>query len=290
MTTLLTPKRTPTRADAARGVSARRLAQRTRLVDRALRQALPSPARVPRVIAEAMAYCVFPGGKRYRPLLCLGGCEAVGAPPRRALWPAAAIELIHTYSLVHDDLPAMDNADERRGQPSCHRKYGEANAILTGDALLTLAFELLGRDATPNAIEILHLLGRAGGTEGLIGGQVLDLQAISRPGSAGEQAWTDIARRKTAALIAASVVAGGLAGGASAGQLKALTRYGEHVGLAFQLMDDAHDRDGLAAVLGVEQARAQADRLVRRALERVEPFGRRGALLRALAEQLVVGR
>ena len=128
---------------------------------------------------EAMLYCVFPGGKRFRPLLCLGAAEAVGATARQALPVATAMELIHTYSLVHDDLPAMDNADERRGRPACHRKFGEGNAILIGDALLTLAFELLGRNGTRNGLEIVRVIGQASGTTGLIGGQVMDLQAIS---------------------------------------------------------------------------------------------------------------
>jgi geranylgeranyl diphosphate synthase type II len=236
---------------------------------------------------EAMRYCVYPGGKRYRPLLSFGACEAAGAPARRALPVACAVELIHTYSLVHDDLPAMDNADERRGQPSCHRKFGEANAILVGDALLTLAFELLGRNGTPNSLAIIRTIGQASGTYGLVGGQVLDLQAISQPRTSGERTLTDIAERKTAALITASVVAGGLAGGASATQLKLLQRYGRDVGLAFQLIDDVHDHEGLAQVLGAEEAKAQAQRLIRRAVNQLEAFGRRAQLLRQLATQLV---
>ncbi len=285
--TLLAATRTRTTARPSdQGVS-RHLAALTRLVDRAISQALPGPGQAPPVLAEAMRYCIFPGGKRYRPLLCLGACEAVGGTVRPALPAAAAMELVHTYSLVHDDLPAMDNADKRRGRPSCHRKYGEANAVLVGDALLTLAFELLARDGLPNATGIIRTLGRQSGTAGLIGGQVLDLQAISRPTSATETVWTEIARRKTAALITASVVAGGLAGRGRPTQVRRLEQYGRDVGLAFQLMDDVHDRDGLAGAMGIEAARADAARLVTRAVEALQPFGRRARTLRALAEQLV---
>ena len=233
-----------------------------------------------------MRYAIFSGGKRFRPLLCVAACEAVGAPAMRALPAACALELIHTYSLVHDDLPAMDNADLRRGQPTCHRKFGEGNAILVGDALLTLAFELLSGDGLPNALPIVRVIGQAAGTVGLIGGQVLDLQAISHSRSGSEAAWRDIAQRKTAALITASVVAGGLAGRASRTTLKRLERYGRRIGLAFQLLDDVHDQEGLAQALGEEAARAEARRLIADALESVRPFGARAATLQALASWL----
>ena len=259
------------------------LEQLTRLVEQELSRALPKSTQVPQVIHEAIRYCVWSGGKRFRPLLCLGGCEAVGASPRQALSVACALELLHTYSLVHDDLPAMDNADQRRGQPTCHRKFGEGNAILVGDALLTLAFEWLSRNGTPNSLAIIQTIGRACGTVGLIGGQVLDLQAISQPRTTTEQTLREIAKRKTATLIAASVVAGGLAGGGNVKQLKSLQRYGEHVGLAFQLIDDVHDRDGLAQTIGPEAASAEAQRLLHRAAEALDPFGKRAETLRQLA-------
>ncbi|MBI3321127.1 MAG: polyprenyl synthetase family protein [Candidatus Omnitrophica bacterium] len=264
----------------------RRLERLRALVNQALARTLPQVARVPRVIHEAMRYCVFSGGKRFRPLLCLGGCEAVGAPARRALSVACAVELLHTYSLVHDDLPAMDNADQRRGQPTCHRKFGEGNAILVGDGLLTLSFALLSRNGLPNVLPIIRTLGESCGTAGLIGGQVLDLQVISQPRTATEQALRDIAQRKTAALITASIVAGGLAGNAQAQQLAWLRRYGQAIGLAFQLIDDVHDDEGLARVMGADQARAEARRLIGRALNAVRPCGARAATLRHLAEWL----
>jgi geranylgeranyl diphosphate synthase type II len=258
----------------------------TRQVNEMLERLLPKTASSPQVMAEAMRYCVLSGGKRFRPLLVLGACEAVGASLRQALPVACAVELIHTYSLVHDDLPAMDNADQRRGQPSCHRKFGEGNAILVGDALLTLAFETLSRNGTPNALAIIRTLGEASGTNGLIGGQVMDLQAISQPRMATERVLEDIARLKTASLIAASVVAGALAGGGSSEQVKRLQRYGQTVGLAFQLIDDMHDRDGLAQVIGMETARTASTKMIARATETLEPFKARAGVLRQLTEWL----
>lgn len=255
-------------------------------VDAALAKALPSAGQAPPVLTEAMRYCLFPGGKRYRPLLALAACEAVGATARQALPVAVAVELIHTYSLVHDDLPAMDNADERRGQPSCHRKYGEANAILIGDALLTLAFEALGHDGLPNALAIVRTLAQASGTAGLVGGQVLDLQAISQPRTATEQTLIAISARKTGALIAASIAAGALAGKGTPDRVRQLHTFGRDLGLAFQLVDDVHDRDGFARALGPEVTRAQATELLRKAAARLTPFGPRANALRELVRWL----
>ncbi len=263
-----------------------RLEPLTRLIEQSLERVLPGGADIPPVIREGMRYCVLSGGKRFRPLLCLGAAETVGATARKAITAACAVELIHTYSLVHDDLPAMDNADERRGQPTCHRKFGEGNAILIGDALLTLAFELLGRNGTSNALVILRTLGEACGSQGLIGGQVLDLQIISQPRAATERSLRAIAERKTAALIMASVVAGGLAGGGSAEQVNRLRRFGRDLGVAFQLIDDVHDAEGLATAMGAEVARAEAQRLVRQALKQLEPFGKKAQTLQQLAAWL----
>ena len=258
----------------------------TALVERELEHILPKATVVPHVIHEAMRYCVLSGGKRFRPLLCLGACEAVGTPARQALSVACAVEFAHTYSLVHDDLPAMDNADQRRGQPTCHRKFGEGNAILVGDALLTLAFELLSRNGMPNSLAMIRTLGQACGTVGLIGGQVLDLQAISQPRLATERILREIAHRKTAALITASVIVGALAGRATTMQLQGLQRYGQRIGLAFQLIDDVHDREGLAIVMGPEAALAEAHRLITHGLDALKPFGKRAEILRQLAHVL----
>ena len=233
-----------------------------------------------------MRYCVLSAGKRFRPLLCIGGCEAAGGTGKRALPVACAVELVHAYSLVHDDLPAMDNADQRRGRPSCHRRFGEANAILVGDALLTRAFELLGDPALANAVPILRELGRSAGATGLVGGQVLDLEFGVRGSGFAIRRLEEIARKKTAALITASVVSGGLAAGAQASPLRSLRRYGAAIGLAFQMIDDVHDRDGLARSIPPERVRQRALRLIDAAKRAVRPFGIRAATLLELADWL----
>jgi geranylgeranyl pyrophosphate synthase len=189
--------------------------------------------------------------------------------------------------LIHDDLPAMDNADERRGQPSCHRRFGEANAMLAGDALLTLAFQLLSRNGTHKALAILQVVGQASGTEGLIGGQVLDLLALRQVKGPSSRALRAIAQRKTAALIRASVVSGAIAGQATAGQLNRLSRFGGDVGLAFQLIDDIHDQEGLCLAMGREAARREAHQLIDRAINTLNPFGGRAQVLWHLATRLV---
>ncbi len=278
-----------------------------RQIDQRLTQVLEPFDGAPGVLQEAMRYCVFSGGKRFRPLLCLGGCLAVGGDVRKALPVACAIELIHTYSLVHDDLPAMDNADERRGRPSCHRRFGESLAILTGDALLTKAFELLSSERIPHALAILRTIAQASGTTGLIGGQVLDLSVSPFARSpvrpfAGKRinpptrqpanppttpsSLEDIATRKTAALMTASVVAGGLVGHASASALARLKRYGASVGLAFQLKDDLHDQDGLVRAVGDEAVSRKATRLIEDATRTLDPLGKPAWILRELAEWL----
>lgn len=287
MTTLTKPG--PTRAQT----KSARLERLTQTVDRWLERRLPPATREPRVVHEGMRYAVCSGGKRFRPLLVLGACEAVGRAASAALPVAGAIELLHTYSLVHDDLPAMDNAELRRGQPSCHRRFGEGNAILIGDALLTLAFEWLGGSGFPNALAIIQTIGRACGTEGLIGGQVMDLEQheqqpqsiVHSPQSIVER-YTAIAKRKTGALITASVVAGGLAGGAGPQPLARLRRYGQGIGLAFQLIDDLHDDEALARAMGREAAAAEARRLIAKALTTLAPFGNRARTLQELAAWL----
>ena len=273
-----------TRLSELQPAGRRRIERWTRLVEEALERALPNISHSPQVLHEAMRYSVFSGGKRFRPLLCLGACEAAGTPARQALSAACAIELIHTYSLVHDDLPAMDDADERRGRASCHRRFGEANAILAGDALLTLAFELLSRNGAVHSLEMIRTVGRACGTAGLIGGQVLDLSVGRLREPQFPRRLEEIARRKTASLITASVIAGALAGGATIRQLQWLRRYGQRIGLAFQLIDDVHDQEGLAQAMGMGAARAHARRLIVQARDALAPFGTRAQTLRQLAD------
>ena len=227
------------------------LAARRQRVDAALDERLPPPGTRPAVLHEAMRYSVMAGGKRLRPILCMAACEAVGGRPEAALLPGLAIEILHTYTLIHDDLPCMDDDELRRGRPTCHVKFGEANALLAGDALLTLAFEWVA-DSTPagpyTAADLARELAIGAGSQGVIGGQVEDLAAEGRPADAALLDY--IHRHKTAALIRAAVRMGGMCGGAGAGPLDALTRYGEASGLAFQVADDLLNATSTSAQLG----------------------------------------
>jgi geranylgeranyl diphosphate synthase type II len=268
------------------------LLERTPLVDEALEHALPAAADAPAKLHAAMRHLVFPGGKRLRPVLCLAAAEAVGAAPERALPVAAAVELVHTYSLVHDDLPCMDDDALRRGRPTVHVAYGEASAVLAGDALLALAFELLATAPAAEAVlqtqrlAALAELARAAGSRELVGGQSDDLSLGS--GRADAELIESIHRRKTAALIAAAIVGGALLGGASEHELAALRRFGLALGVAFQIADDLLDADeqedsSLVTLLGLDAARARAEELLTEALAAVDDFGERAEPLRALA-------
>ncbi len=218
-------------------------------LDRALERSLPNDG-TPAPLGEAMRYCLLAGGKRIRPAIVGFAFEAAGGSGDAWLVPAVAVEMVHTYSLVHDDLPAMDDDDLRRGRPTCHRVYGEAVAILVGDALLTRAFEILGAEVDDPALggRLVAELAGAAGAAGMVGGQVLDLAAEGAPRDRSEA--ERIARLKTAALIRASARMGALAAGATVDALSALTAYGESVGLAFQLADDMLDLSSTAAELG----------------------------------------
>jgi len=219
-------------------------------VDRWLDAALPRAGTGPGRLAEAMRYSVFAGGKRLRPAMVLAACEAVGGDPRAALPFAGAVELVHTYSLVHDDLPSMDDDDLRRGKPTSHRVFGEATAILAGDALHSLAFELiLDRVEPPTlACGLARDLACAAGVGGMVGGQVEDLAST---GQKPDEAHLErMHAGKTAALFAASCEGGGRAGGGTPARLEALRRFGRELGLAFQIVDDVLDVTGTAESLG----------------------------------------
>ena len=223
-------------------------------VEAALEHHLPAPDAPPTALSEAMRYSVLGGGKRVRPILLLAATEAVGGDGEAVLPAACAMEFVHAYSLIHDDLPAMDDDDYRRGQLTSHKVFGEALAILAGDALLTYAFEVMtcpaltARFAPSVLMEATHHLARAAGSSGMVGGQVVDM------GSEGREVPLDVLeyihRHKTAALIGAAVSIGGLLGGGSAAQLEALKRYGQAIGLAFQIADDVLDVEGDSAALG----------------------------------------
>jgi geranylgeranyl pyrophosphate synthase len=271
------------------------LAERSALVDRYLDGRLPPASEAPTVLHAAMRHLVFPGGKRLRPAFVLAGCEAAGARPDLALPAAAAVELVHTYSLIHDDLPCMDDDATRRGRPTVHIAYGEANALLAGDALLALAFEVLAdAEGSCGAVALAwctRTLAVAAGSRQLVGGQVDDL-ALAAGGEATLARVESVHRRKSAALIAASVACGARLGNADAALLAELAAFGEEVGVAFQITDDvldAHQNEACSVVslLGVDAARERAEALLARALKRTERLGAKGHALRVLAEMAV---
>jgi len=254
-----------------------------------------------------MRYSVFAGGKRIRPILCLESARIFDANVAPAHYPACAIEFIHTYSLIHDDLPALDNDDLRRGKPTCHKKFGEATAILAGDALLTLAFETIAA-APVNAdrrVAMLTEISEAAGTiNGMVGGQVADLEAEGKPATA--QTLEYIHLSKTAALIRASVASGALCAGASTDDVARLRTFGESIGLLFQVMDDILDVEESSAALGktagkdVAQQKATypavhglarshqiANDLAANAISQLTPYADAASRLRQIAEYLV---
>jgi len=291
-------------------------ATRGQLIDEALEATLPAADRPPRILHEAMRYSVLAGGKRLRPLLIVASAEACGSDPRSVLPVACAVECIHTYSLIHDDLPAMDNSDTRRGRPTCHIAFGDAIAVLAGDALHALAFSLIAEASpacgTDRVLAVSREIAMAIGTGGMVGGQVLDLLGEGRtfPRATGQRPGplTEIVRdihlRKTAALIRACVRGGAILAGAEGPTLDALSAYGERVGLAFQIIDDVLDVVGdertlgkragsdaakvtYPAAYGVARSREIAARLTDEAVAALEELGMRGLILRELARSLL---
>ncbi len=305
------------------------------IADAALERLLPPATQHPTSIHQAMRHSVFAGGKRLRPILCMEAGRMLlkekpldSKPPhisasdisdsdsellRAHVLPAgiddlgAALEMLHTYSLIHDDLPALDNDDLRRGRPTCHKAFGEATAILAGDALQTQAYEVLAQLACPPQarVDIIREIAHATGTiDGMIGGQVVDLEAEHKKPDLATLEY--IHRSKTAALLTASVVSGGMYAGASAGDLERLRVYGQSIGLAFQIVDDVLDvtqtseqlgktagKDTAAekatypALFGIEESLHKADALVAKACTQLEPFGKRADILKELAHFLV---
>jgi geranylgeranyl diphosphate synthase, type II len=279
-------------------------------VDAALERLLPPATAQPFSIHTAMRYSVFAGGKRIRPILCLETARVFASDITPALHPACAIEFIHTYSLIHDDLPALDNDDLRRGKPTCHKKFGEAIAILAGDALLTLAFETIG--GTPAAAErrvaiLTEVASAAGTVNGMVGGQVADVEAEGKP--VDPQMLEYIHRSKTAALIRASITAGALCAGATSEDVARLRRFGETIGWAFQVTDDildveessaalgktagkdmAQQKATYPAVYGLERSHQIANDLATKAIAELAPYVDRAARLREIAEFLVLRR
>jgi geranylgeranyl diphosphate synthase type II len=285
----------------------RYLVARQREVDRALDRFLPKASVPPATIHKAMRYSLFAGGKRLRPILCLAAAEACGGKISAALPHACAVECIHTYSLIHDDLPSMDNDDLRRGRPTCHKVFGDGIAILAGDALLTIAFEI-ATNAKPvsgyDLRDIFREITEAAGSRKLIAGQVADLEAEGRRLTRAEV--RSIHENKTAALLTTSIRLGAMSANATAKQLAAVTAFGRALGLAFQVIDDILDvtqtseklgksagKDLAAqkatypAVIGLEKSRAEARRLTAQAHRALESLGKNAGVLRALADYLL---
>jgi geranylgeranyl diphosphate synthase type II len=286
----------------------RYLCERVRLIDEALERYLPSEDVRPQSLHRAMRYSTMSGGKRLRPVLVIAGAEAVGGEAQMVLPTACAIELIHTFSLIHDDLPAIDNDTLRRGRPTCHVQFGEAVAILAGDALFASAFELiaLNADIVPaeRVVRTLQLVAEASGTRGMVGGQMVDIESEGMEVDADTVEY--IHRHKTAALIRASVVSGAILAGAKRWQVDALSRYGELTGLAFQIADDllnvtgdprktgkavgtdaARGKATYPALFGVEASRRRAYQLAQEAIETLRPLGENAEPLRAIAHLMV---
>jgi geranylgeranyl diphosphate synthase type II len=287
------------------------LKERCTIVDEALERHLPRESELPVSVHRSMRYSIFAGGKRIRPVLMLAACEAVGGTPDLALPAACAMEMIHTYSLIHDDLPAMDDDDFRRGRPTNHKVFGEAIAILAGDALLTEAFILMSspeyaaKVGPSRLLPVIQEIGFCAGSRGMVGGQVVDMESEG-------QKDIDLATvqyihtHKTGALMKASVKAGAILGGAEGEALAAMTRYGEAIGLAFQIADDILDIEGTTeqigkdagsdqargkatypAVMGLADSKRRAQELVEIALDAIAPFGEKAEPLREIARYIV---
>jgi geranylgeranyl diphosphate synthase type II len=286
------------------------LAQKRFAVDKALESLVPPAKTFPPKVFEAMRYSLFAGGKRVRPIFALASAEALGAKTSGLLPIAGALELIHTYSLIHDDLPAMDDDDLRRGRPTCHKVYGEAIAILAGDGLLNRAFEVLSdprRLKTVTAVRLIAIMREislASGVFGMVGGQVVDMESEGKDVDLPTLEY--IHTHKTGALIRASVRTGAIYAKASEKRLKALTRYGERVGLAFQIADDILDIVGsreeigkdvggdlkkgkktFPSFYGLEESRRRAKEVADQALAALNGFDRKADPLRELATYIV---
>jgi len=286
------------------------LEERKKLIDEELDQYLPQHGQAPERLREAMRYSVFAGGKRLRPILTMAAAEAMGKGKELVLPAACALEFIHTYSLIHDDLPAMDDDDLRRGKPTCHRVYGEATAILAGDALLTLAFavisknRMIARISGDTVAEVVQIIADGAGAAGMVGGQVADLEAEGQP--ADEETMLYIHSRKTGALFQAALGAGALLAGADKSALSAFKRFGEQFGLAFQITDDILDVEGdteligkpagsdeknakatYPSIYGLEQSYRMAEESVAQAVDALRVFPERAEPLRQIARYLL---
>lgn len=285
------------------------LSEKQKLVDSELKRQLPSASTSPTTIHQAMRYSIFAGGKRLRPVLCLAAAEACGGKDEEALALAAAVECIHTYSLIHDDLPCMDDDDFRRGNPTSHKKYGEGIAVLAGDALLTIAFEIVANaKAQPryDTATLVRELADTSGSRKLIAGQVLDLEGEGKGATLTLAQLKRIHLGKTAALLTTSIRFGGMGANTTSKRLEALTVFGQSLGLAFQVIDDildvtqtseklgksagkdeAVDKATYPSLMGLERSRREARKLTEKAMGALTVFGARGKRLAEIADYLL---
>ncbi len=283
------------------------LKETQKTVDSALGKFLPRESSRPQTIHKAMRYSIFAGGKRLRPILTLAAAEACGGDMESALAPACATEIMHTYSLVHDDLPCMDDDDLRRGRPTSHKVFGEGMAVLTGDALLTQVFIVIAQTPVTKRYSVkdyVREIAETGGSKKLIGGQVLDLEGEGK--KLNKKDLVRIHEAKTAALLTCAVRLGGMTANATPVKLKALTSFGYNLGLAFQVIDDildvtqtteilgktagkdeAVEKSTYPAIIGLEQSRKEAARLTKKALSALEQFGKKGQRLEQIARYLL---
>ncbi len=286
------------------------LEEKRTIVEEALDRFFPRPEGPASDVIEAMRYSLFAGGKRLRPILCMAGTSSVGGDERDVLPVACALELIHTYSLIHDDLPAMDDDDMRRGKPTCHKAFSEAVAILAGDGLLTEAFHLMSRKdlsehvSAPALLKVIPMIASAAGYQGMVGGQVVDIQSEGKRVEASVVEF--IHTHKTGALITASVVSGALIGGGTAEQIESIQAYGQKIGLAFQIADDILDIEGdirtlgkgvgndarkgkitYPSVLGLDKSKEIQRAMIKGAVESLESFDNRADPLRYIALYII---
>ncbi|MFW6147500.1 MAG: polyprenyl synthetase family protein [Thermodesulfobacteriota bacterium] len=286
------------------------LQERKILVDTALEKVMPRPSGLAGEVIASMNYSLFAGGKRLRPILCIAGAEALGGSADAVLPLACTLELIHTYSLIHDDLPAMDDDDFRRGKPTNHKVFGEAVAILGGDGLLTLAFHLMVQHGLENNIDkvlllrVIELISNAAGYKGMVGGQTVDISYEAKEADPAVVEY--IHRHKTGALIAAAVTAGAILAGSNENQEKAINRYGQQIGLAFQIADDVLNIEGdedmmgkgigsdhargkitYPSVFGITQSKRTQEQLVDSAIGCLEEFDERADPLREIARYII---
>lgn len=257
-----------------------------KLIDSNLDRYLPKESAAPKTLHRAMRYSVFSGGKRIRPILALEGCRACGANIKDAVPAACALELVHAYSLIHDDLPAMDDDDYRRGKPACHKKFGEAQGILAGDGLLTLAFNIISKELDKKIVpDIVRELSEAIGTKGMAGGQSLDIE--TRAKTADRKMVRQINFLKTAKLFEAAAKLGAICGRASKREIAAMARYGALAGEAFQIIDDILDGDIYSKPSERKKARLEAESLIKNAEAALKIFGNRADVFREIAQYMV---